>query len=108
MDKISFKEWQRMDIRVGKILEVKDHPEADKLYVLKVGFGEFDRWAVTSLKEYYKKEELEGKKFVFLVNLEPRTFKGVKSECMILAAVKGKECVLLRPEKEIEKGTRIE
>ena len=108
MEEVNFNDWKKLDIRVGKVLEVKDHPEADKLYVLKVNFGDFDKWAVSSLKDDYSKEDLEGKKFAFLVNLEPKTFKGVKSECMILAAVKDKECVLLKPEKDIAEGSRIE
>ncbi len=108
MGEISFNDWKNADIRVGKVLEVKDHPEADKLYVLKVDFKEFQKWIVTGLKESYKEDELIGKKFVFIVNLEPKTLIGVKSEGMILAAVKDKDIVLLKPEKDIEEGSKIE
>lgn len=108
MEEISFDDWKKAEIRVGKILEVKDHPEAEKLYVLKVDFREFQKWIVTGLKETHKKEDLEGKKFAFIINLEPKTFIGVKSEGMILAAVKDKEIVLLKPEKDIEEGSKIE
>ena len=58
MDEIKFDDWKKLDIRVGKVLEVKDHPEAEKLYVLKVDFGEFERWIVSGLREHYTKEEI--------------------------------------------------
>ena len=108
MDEIKFDDWKKLDIRVGKVLEVKDHPEADKLYVLKVNFGEFERWIVSGLREHYTKEELEGKRFAFIVNLEPKTLIGVKSEGMILAAVEKDKVVLLEPDKDISEGSKIE
>ncbi|GAG23152.1 unnamed protein product, partial [marine sediment metagenome] len=51
MEEISFDDWKKFDVRVGEVLEVKDHPEADKLYVLKVGFGDFEKWIVSGIKE---------------------------------------------------------
>ncbi len=108
MDEIKFDDWKKLDIRVGKVLEVKDHPEAEKLYVLKVDFGEFERWIVSGLREHYTKEELEGKRFAFIVNLEPKTLIGVKSEGMILAAVEKDKVVLLEPDKDISEGSKIE
>ena len=108
MDEIKFDDWKKLDIRVGKVLEVKDHPEADKLYVLKVNFGDFERWIVSGLREHYTKEEVEGKKFAFIVNLEPKTLIGVKSEGMVLAAVENDKVVLLEPDKDISEGSKIE
>ena len=97
MEEISFNDWKKLDIRIGKIIEVKDHPEADKLYVLKVNFGDFEKWIVSGLRESHKKEDLEGKKFSFIVNLEPATLRGVKSECMIISAVENEKAFLLTP-----------
>lgn len=108
MEEISFNDWKKLDIRVGKVLEVKDHPEADKLYVLKVDFGEFEKWIVSGLREHYTKEEVEGKKFCFIVNLEPKTLIGVKSEGMVLAAVEKDKVVLLEPDKDISEGSKVE
>ena len=111
---IPFKDWQKLDIKVGKILEVKEHPNADKLYLLTVDLGTEKRELVASLKEYYKPKDLKGKLCVVFTNLEPATIRGIKSEGMILAAVKrnkeGKEekVVLLKPEKSIDLGSRIE
>jgi len=64
---------------------VKEHPLADKLYVLKIDFGE-KRTLVAGIKQFYSKEELKGKKIAVLTNLEEKEIKGVKSNGMILAA----------------------
>ncbi|MEK6835912.1 MAG: hypothetical protein AABX55_02720 [Nanoarchaeota archaeon] len=105
---ISFNDWKKLDIRVGKILDVKDHPNADKLIVLKVDVGNETRNIVAGIKEYYKKEELKGKKVVIFVNLEQKELRGIKSEGMILAAVKDDKVILIQPEKYIEVGAVIQ
>ncbi len=105
---ISFNDWKKLDIRVGKILDVKDHPNADKLIVLKVDVGNETRNIVAGIKEYYKKEELKGKKVVIFVNLEQKELRGIKSEGMILAAVKDDKVILIQPEKDIEVGAVIQ
>ncbi len=111
---IPFKEWQKLDLRIAKITEVKPHPNADKLYLFTVDLGKEKKQLVAGLKEYYKPEELKNKLCVVFTNLEPATIRGIKSEGMILAAVKrnkqGKEekVILLIPEKDIELGSRIE
>jgi len=73
-----------LDLRVARILEVRDHPNADKLYVMKINCGE-ERTIVAGIKQWYKKEELEGKKIVVVANLEQAELRGVKSEAMLLA-----------------------
>jgi len=105
---ISFREWKELDLRVGEILEVEDHPNADKLYVLKIKVGDEERQVVAGVKENYKKADLKGRQVVVFMNLDPVTFRGVESKGMILAAVKGKEVVILAPEKKIETGAKIE
>lgn len=108
-DKISLNEFQKLDLRVGKVLEVEEHPKADKLYVLKVDLGEpSPRTIVAGLKLYYKKEELIGKKAVFIANLEPATLRGIESNGMILAADDSKgNVVFISPEKDVEQGAKI-
>ncbi len=105
---IKFEDWKKLDIRIGEVKEVKDHPNADKLYILKVNIGGSEIQVVSGLREYYSKKDLKGKKFVFFVNLEPVNLRGEKSEGMILAAVKDKKVVLLKLEKDIEVGSKIE
>ena len=75
-----------IDLKVARIERVEDHPEADKLYVLKVSVGEEKRTLVAGLKEYYPKKELEGKHIVLVRNLKPAKIRGVVSEGMLLAA----------------------
>jgi len=108
MVEISFEEWQKMDFRVGEILEVDDHPNADKLWVIKVDVGEADpRTLVAGLKEHYEKDDLIGKKVVVFMNLKPVELRGVKSGGMVLAAVEDGKVVLIGPEQDINNGAKI-
>jgi methionine--tRNA ligase beta chain len=106
---ISFDEWTRIDLRVGEIIEVEDIENADKLYKLTVDIGEETRTVCAGIKQYYSKDELKGKRIIFLANLAPRKMKGIISEGMILAAVNKdeSEVVLLSPESDIEVGSKI-
>jgi len=106
METISFSEWQKLDIRVGKILEVRDIEGADKLYKLEVDTGE-KRTLVAGIKQHYDKKELKGKKCIVLCNLEPKTMKGVESEGMILAADEDGKPILISPEKDVAFGSKI-
>ena len=104
---ITFNEWQKLDIRIGRIKEIKDHPEADKLYILKVDIGK-EIQLVAGLKQHYKKEELLNKKIVVLTNLEPKKLRSVESQGMLLAADNGKGIIsILIPDKDIEIGSVI-
>jgi len=108
MENIKFQDWQKMDFKIGEILEIGDHPNADKLYVMKVDVGEESpRTIVAGLKGYYPKEELVKKKIVVFTNLQPAELRGVKSEGMLLAAEKDGNVVLISPEKEIDSGAEI-
>ncbi|MEM4152689.1 MAG: methionine--tRNA ligase [Candidatus Pacearchaeota archaeon] len=111
MEIVPFKEWQKIDLRVGKILAVKPHPNADKLVLLDIDLGELGkRTLVAGIKQYYNEKELKGKQVVVFTNLEPKEVRGIKSEGMILAAVnKDKsKVILIAPEKEIEPGSKVE
>ena len=104
---LTFNEWQKLDIRIGRIKEIKDHPEADKLYILKIDIGK-EIQLVAGLKQHYKKEELLNKKIVVLTNLEPKKLRGVESQGMLLAADNGKGIIsILIPDKDIEIGSVI-
>ena len=108
MDEISFEDFKKLDIRIGKILDVEEISNSQKLIKLIVDFGNEQRQAVAGIKNYYTEEGLVGKNFVFLTNLEERTMMGVESQCMILAAADENEnVVLLMPEKEIELGSKV-
>jgi len=87
-----------LDIRVGLVTDVKDHPNADKLYMLRVDLGDEERTLVAGLRPYYSKEELKDKKIAVLANLKPAKLRGIKSEGMLLAADDGKTVSVLIPE----------
>lgn len=88
-----------LNLKVGKVESVEEHPEADKLYILVVDFDREKRQLVAGLREHYKKEELIGKKIVVVCNLKKAKLRGVVSQGMLLAAEKGKEVKILEASK---------
>ncbi len=110
MDKIPFDRFKELEIKTGKIKEVKEIEGSDNLYKMKIDIGKEERTTVAGLKDYYNEEELKGKEVAAVTNLEPTKIMGVKSEAMVLAAVeKEKDKVaLLKPDKKIKPGTTVE
>jgi methionyl-tRNA synthetase len=107
---ISFNEWQKLDLRVGRILDVDDIEGADRLYKLTIDLGSLGkRVIVAGIKKHYKKEELKNKQCIVFTNLEPRKIKGIESRGMILAAVSEDESkvFLLQPDKKIDEGSKV-
>jgi len=104
---ISFQDFQKMRLVVGRIVSVEDHPDADKLYVMKIDIGGEQRQSVAGLKPYLTPEELVGKLVAVVANLEPATLRGMESQCMILAAQEGDKVVVLTPASEIAVGSTI-
>jgi len=105
---VNLEDFQKIEIRVGKVIDVKDAETRKPMYVLKVDFGELGiKQAIAGIKPFYTKEEILNNKFVFIFNLEPKKIANIMSECMILAATKDDKVVVLQPEKDIEVGSRI-
>lgn len=105
---ISFDEFQKLDLRVGKIVEANQIPGSRNLIRMIVDFGNEKRQAVAGLLQHYKPESLVGKKCAFMLNLQKRKMMGVESQCMILAAEDDKgNVVILQPERDIGEGSRI-
>lgn len=106
---INFKDFQKLDIRVGKIISAKLHEKSRKpMYKLKIDFGELGaKNAVAGITEYYTAEELTGKIVVAIVNLEPKTIAGFTSECMTLGALEEDKFSLLTPDKDVKIGSKI-
>ena len=105
---ISFQEFQKLDMRVGKVLEANQIPGSRNLIRMIVDFGTEKRQAVAGLLQWYKPEDLVGNKYGFMLNLQRRKFMGVQSQCMILAAEDEKGSVIcLKPEKDIAEGSKI-
>ena len=109
MENISFEDWSKLDLRTAEIIEVELVENADKLYKIKVDLGTETRILVAGLRQYYTKEELEGKKCIVFTNLEPRKIKGIESQGMILAASNDdhSEVKLLQSEGVLELGSKI-
>jgi len=107
METVKFDEFKRIDLRVGMIKEVRVHPDADKLYVIKVDLGKETRQLVAGLKEHYAPGELLGKKVVVAANLDPATLRGVRSEGMLLAADDGKKVTIIAPDEDVEVGAKV-
>lgn len=109
MANVTFSEWQKLDLRVGKILKAEDIEGADKLYKLTIDIGIEKRVVVAGIKPYYPKDKLKGKLCILFINLEPRTLKGIESKCMILAAVSDdhSKVFLIAPDKDIEPGSKV-
>jgi methionine--tRNA ligase beta chain len=105
---ISFDEFQKLDMRIGKILEANQIPGSRNLIRMTVDFGTERKQAVAGLLQYYKPDNLVGKKCAFILNLQKRKMMGVESQCMILAAEDDKgNVVVLQPEKDIIEGSRV-
>ncbi len=106
---ISMDYLNRLDLRVAEILSVEKHPDADKLYVMKVDIGGEERQIVAGMKPYYQREDMVGKKIIVVANLKPAKLRGVKSEGMLLAAQKDGVVSMLMPDpsKEIKSGAEI-
>ena len=105
---IQFEDFAKMDIRVGTILEAEKMPKANKLLVLKVDTGLDVRTIVSGIAESFTPEEVVGKKVTVLVNLAPRSLRGVESQGMILMTnnPEGK-LVFVNPDADVENGETI-
>ncbi len=106
---LDFETFMQVNLRVGTIERVEDHPNADKLYVVHLNDGSDEgRTICAGLKAFYTPEEMEGKQVVFVENLKPRPLRGVVSEGMMLAADNGKGGVrLITVDGSIEPGSQV-
>ncbi|MBI2670672.1 methionine--tRNA ligase subunit beta [Candidatus Woesearchaeota archaeon] len=109
METIKFDDWKKIDLRVGEIKEVNNHPNADKLILLKVDLGDKIINLVAGIKNFYSEEDLIGKKIIVFTNLEPATIRGIKSEGMLLAAEDSKNNIvsLLTTDQDVKNGSII-
>jgi methionyl-tRNA synthetase len=108
-DMISFDEFLKLKLRVGKVIEANDHPNADKLIVLKVELGDEQRQIVAGLKGYYLPEQLIGVNLVLVTNLAPRMMRGIESQGMLLAASTSdhSRVIVLTTEADIPPGSAV-
>jgi len=109
---ITYDDFTKLDIRVAKVVEVSEHPNADKLLCIKIDLGGETRQIVAGVKEYYAPEALVGKQIAVVTNLQPRKVRGIESNGMLLAAVdseggKMRDVVVLSPDREVPNGSPV-
>lgn len=106
---ITFDDFAKIRLRVGKVVEATAHPNADKLLVLKVDLGDEHRQICAGIRANYAPEQLVGKNIVMVANLAPRTMRGVESQGMLLAASNAdrSKVIVLTPDDDIEAGSAV-
>jgi methionyl-tRNA synthetase len=102
---VTFEEFQKLDIRTGKVLSAELVPKSNKLLKLMVNIGTETRQIVAGMQQFYQPGEMVGKDVVVVTNLAPAKIFGIESNGMILAA--GDAASLLVPVKPVEPGTKI-
>ena len=107
----TFEDFLKLDLRVAKVLEVRDHPNADKLICLTIDLGTEKRQIIAGLKPYYPPESLLGRDVIVVANLAPRKMRGLESNGMLLAATVGegdaRRVVVLTTAEPVPPGSPI-
>jgi len=105
---LSFDEFKKLDLRLGRVIEARRVEGTDKLLSLKVDLGGGDeRPMVAGIAERYDPEALVGKTIVVVANLEPAKIRGVESRAMLLAATGDDSIAVVVPDKDLPPGTKV-
>ncbi|HSV43008.1 MAG TPA: methionine--tRNA ligase subunit beta [Candidatus Bathyarchaeia archaeon] len=104
---VTIQDFAQLELIVAQIKEAQAHPDADKLYILKIDTGSGEKQLVAGIRKAYTPEELIGRKIVVINNLEPAVIRGQESQGMLLAAGGENGPVLLAPEKDVPVGAKI-
>lgn len=110
MQNLSWEEFEKLDMRVGTVLEVNDFPKARKpAYQLRIDFGALGiKNSSAQIVNLYSKEELLGKQIIAVVNFPPKQIANFISECLVLGIYnENNEVVLLSPDKKTENGCKV-
>ena len=100
-------DFKKCELKVAEIKEVKAHPNADRLYVLKVSLGQEERQIVAGIRNFYTPEELLGKRVIVIANLEPAVIRGEESQGMLLAAKDGTSLTFLTTQRDVALGSPV-
>ncbi|MEI8229545.1 MAG: methionine--tRNA ligase [Candidatus Peregrinibacteria bacterium] len=105
---ITFEDFKKLDIRIGKVTSVEKVPDADKLLKFVFDVGSEERQIIAGMAEFFiDPSMLVGKEMPILMNIEPRMFRGYQSHGMIIAADVDGHPILLHPEKDIPAGSKV-
>lgn len=107
-EEITIEDFQKVDLRIGKILKAEKIENADKLLKILVDLGNEKRTLVAGIAKSYSPEELINKNIVVLTNLKSKTIRGIESKGMVLAAIdKNENPILLTTDRDVEAGAKI-
>ena len=108
-DVIQYDDFAKVQLRVAKVLEAYDHPNADRLIILKIDLGTEPRQICAGLRGHYEPASLVGRLIIVVGNLAPRKMRGEESNGMLLAASNAdhSRIILLQPDAEIEPGAVV-
>ncbi|MBD3238240.1 MAG: methionine--tRNA ligase [Candidatus Moranbacteria bacterium] len=106
-DIINLKDFEKLDFRIGKVIQAEAIEESDKLIKLEVDFGKETRTILTGMRQYYQEQDFVGKKLPFLLNLKPRKIMDYESQGMLLAVDVEGEPILFKPIKDVPLGSII-
>ena len=104
---ITIDDFKKLELVVAQIKEVKEHPNADRLYVLKVDTGAEMRQVVAGIKKSYMPEQLIGRRVIMVKNLQPAVIRGEESSGMILAASDENGTSILGIDRELPLGSIV-
>ncbi len=104
---ITYDDFKKMELKTAKVVDVKDHPQADKLYILTIDLGTEKKDIVAGIKNFYEPDALKGKNVVVVSNMETAVIRGVESSAMLLAASTKDTLSIITLDKEIPAGTAI-
>ena len=104
---INIDEFKKLELVVAQIKEVKEHPNADRLYIIKIDTGTEEKQLVAGIRASYTKEALIGKRVVVVNNLEPAVIRGEQSNGMILAATDEAGICVISPDREAALGSKV-
>lgn len=104
---VTIEDFKKLELRTAKILEVSEHPSADRLWVVKIDVGGVTKQIVAGVKAHYPKEELVGKTVIVVNNLQPSVIRGVESQGMLLAAKNSEMLTIVSVDKPIAPGASV-
>lgn len=104
---VTVEDFKKIELVVAQIKEVKEHPNADRLYVLQVDTGRDVRQIVAGIRKSYTPEQLINRKIILIANMEPAVIRGEASNGMLLAASDENAQALLMPDKEMNLGSIV-
>ena len=104
---VTIEDFKKLEFIIAQIREVRDHPNADRLYVIKIDTGKEEKQLVAGIRKSYTKEQLVGRRVMVINNLEPAVIRGEESQGMLLAASDENGISILSPDKDVVLGSTV-